>query len=318
MNLSMTLNERRIFVILACWLTGVFASSLEARTWTSRSGGYQLEADAVAFNDTTVILKKKSGDLVAVELAELSEVDRQYVQSKELDEQLGDSIARLQTWESKDGMKIRGRVLAYGRKDVAVARERGKVTIDGKPLDQIDPLHRRLVLRVMSELEGKSFSSERELTNWARTLGAQPKVYSLEGVLMELESGDQLAVPFFMFADSGLEVLKPGWDAWVKASDDADARRRESLMLQSEAMEYQRYEQEESRQRQQIEILKLNLLAAQTGLTSIWEVGLRPGPGVYGRQISVMVTARNSEIATQMALQQHPGYFVFGVRRASF
>ncbi len=286
-----------------------------ARTWTSAQGDYSLEGDAIAFSDATVVLKQPSGKLVAVDLVDLSQADRDYVGSKELDERLKDSIEEMQTWTSKDGVKIRGRVLAYGRKDYALARQRGKVTINGTKFEELDPLHQRLLLKVISDLEGQTMTGEHELTNWAKGLGGQPKVYPLEGVLMELETGDQIPVPFFLFGERELEVLKPGWDAWVKAhqADDSEARSRESLLMRSEAMHYHREEQ----QRQQIEILKLNMLAAATGLTSIWEVGLQPPLGVYGRRMTVMVTAQNSEIASAMALNRYPNYQVYGVRRAS-
>jgi len=133
---------------------------------------------------------------------------------------------------------------------------------------------------------------------------------------MQLESGDLIPVPFFLFSDDDLEILQPGWEAWLNAEEDDQARAREDLLIQNEARQYQRQQQQDT-ERRRIEVLKLNMLAAATGVTTIWEVGLEPGPGVYGRLTTVMVTARNSEVAARMALQQHPGYEVIGVRRAS-
>ena len=304
--------------LLIVWAT-VFqvASASAARLWTSAKGGFTLEADAIAFNETTAILKRKNGKLVAVKIAELSEADQEYVRSKEVGEQLSQSVEKMQTWTSKNGVKIRGRVLAYGRKDLTILRQRAKPVINDKPFEKYDPLHQKLILRIVSELEGQSFTTASELGTWVKTLGGETKAYPLEGVLMELESGDQIAVPFFLFGDKELRVLEPGWEAWSKANDDEEARKQESLMMQTEAMQYQQQSQQQAYQKQQIELLKLNLLATRTGLTSIWEVGLQPPPGVYGRRMSVMVTARNSDLAANMALAQHPGYQVFGVRKAS-
>ncbi|MFK8115380.1 MAG: SHD1 domain-containing protein [Rubripirellula sp.] len=293
--------------------SGFCCRSVDARTWTSAKGNYQLEADAIALNDSTIILKKESGDLVAVEIDELSTDDQEHVKSKEVGDELSDSISKMQTWTSNDGVKIRARVLAFGRKDLSISRVRGKVVVNGTPFAKVDPLHQQLVLKVMSKLEGRPFDDQAQLTTWAKGLGSESKVYPLEGVLMELESGDMLAVPFFLFGAKERKVLEPGWKAWVAAGKDEQTQQRESLMMQSEAMEYQR----DQSQRQQVEILKLNMLAAATGLTSIWEVGLSPGAGVYGRRTSVMVTAQNSDIASQIALQKYPGYTVFGVRKAS-
>ena len=84
--------------------------------------------------------------------------------------------------------------------------------------------------------------------------------------------------------------------------------------MQAAARAYQANREAEQRQ---IEIMKLQLLAAATGAIDIWQVGLAPGPGVFGRPISVMVPAQNSQQATFQALQSHPGYVLIGVRRAS-
>ncbi|WP_404309597.1 SHD1 domain-containing protein [Neorhodopirellula lusitana] len=310
----------RVFLFLMFAASLVASPAVMARTWTSSSGDYSLEADAVAFNDHSVILKRSTGKLVSVQLDELSEQDRNFVKSKELGQQLSTDIEQMQTWTSKDGVSIRGRVLAYGKKDMTVVRQRGKEVVNGKPFDEFTPLHQRLILRILSELENQEFANEHELNKWAKTLEGQTKVYPLEGVLMQLESGDKIAVPFFLFGKKELDVLKPGWNAWSSAHADDVAKQNESLMMQTEARQYQQQQnqqQQESTQRQQIEILRLNMLAARTGLTSFWEVGLEPGPGVYGRRTSVMVTAQNSDIASQMVLSRYPGYRVFGVRRAS-
>lgn len=304
----------RWFPFLMVMVGGVAAcGSVDGRTWTSATGGYQIDADVIALNDSTVILKKDSGDLVAVDVTELSDDDREYVKSKEVGDALNESISEMQTWTSDDGIRIRARVLAFGRKDATIARVRGKVVVNGQAFAKTDPLQQRVILKVMSRLEGRPFNDEDQLTTWAKGLGGEAKVYPLEGVLMELESGDELAVPFFLFGSEERKILEPGWQAWVAAEKDERAQQRESLMMQQEAIAYQR----DQTQRQQIEVLKLNLLAAATGATSIWEVGLTPGPGVYGRPTSVMVTARDSLTATQQAMQNYPGYRLIGVRKAS-
>lgn len=297
--------------VIVFWLA--VTQICHARTWSSTSGAYTLQADAIAFNETTVILKKENGDLVAVEIAELAETDREYLKSKELADKMANSVEGMQTWTSVDGLKVRGRVLAFGRKDLVVTRQRGKVHVGDVAFPKLDPLHQKLVLKIMSKLEGQEFTAERELTSWSVGLGGQSKVYPLEGVLMELESGDKLAVPFFLFSKQDLAVLQPGWKAWVESDADEAARERESLMMQTEASEYQR----NARERQQIERLRLNMMAVVAGVTSVWEVGLAPGMGVYGRPTTVVVNARDSLTASQMAMSNYRGYTVTFVRRVS-
>lgn len=304
---------RGLLALVSFGLVLLGTTTVHARTWKSAVGEYSLQADAIAFNETTVILKKGSGDLVAVELAELCEDDREYVKSKEFGEAISESLSELQTWTSEDGLKIRGRVLAFGRKDLSVYRQRGKVIVNGTPFAKIDPLQQQVVLKALSELEGQTLSNEAQLTAWAKGLGGEAKVTPLEGVLMELESGDRIAVPFFLFDSKDRKALQPGWRAWLDAEKDEQMQQRESLMMQSEAMQYQRNQQ----QYQQVELLKLNMLAVATGITSIWEVGLQANAGVYSRPTSVVVSARDSQTASQMAMQQYPGFQLAYVRRVS-
>jgi hypothetical protein len=131
--------------------------------------------------------------------------------------------------------------------------------------------------------------------------------------MLELESGDQIGVPFFLFSKEDLEVLKPGWQNWLQSEADSSTREDESFLVRSAAMAYQ----QDRAARQQVELLKLNLLGAAAGVVDIWEVGLRPGPRTYGRPMSVLVSAPNSAQATQIALAKNPGFTVYGVRRAS-
>lgn len=282
-----------------------------AREWTSSTGAYKLEAELVSFNDTTAVLKRAKGRLVSVELADLSEADQAYVKSKEAAEQMRASASEFQTWTSKSGMKVRGRVLAYGKKTLNVQRQLGKVLINDQPFARIDELHQRVILAIISHLENENFDKF-GLEKWARKLGPNVKSYPLEGVLLELESGDIVGAPFFLFAPEDLAVLEPGWKHWLETGEDEEARQREDLMVQSTAMQYH----QENQQQQQIEMLKLEMLGRATGLITVWEVMLEPAGASGGRRTSVMVQADNSELASQMVLQRYPGYRIIGVKRS--
>ncbi|TWU01591.1 hypothetical protein [Neorhodopirellula pilleata] len=302
--------------VLTLWLTCQTAVA-QPRTWTSRAGGATIEGELIAANDSTVVLKRKhSGRLAAVELAELSPQDREFVRERVVKGDSGSNDPEhMQTWTSRDGLKMQAKVVAYGKKDYTLANIRGVPTINGKAFSSMDPLHQAVALRVLSKLESKPMENEADLRRFVSQLAGKPKTYPLEGVLMELSTGDQIAVPFFMFSEKDLEVLSPGWEAWLRSEESS--RSSEDLMMRSEAMAYQQAASQQA-EHQQLELLKLNMLAARTGLTSFWEVQLQPRPGVYGRPTSVMVTARNSEIATQMVLSNYPGYSLIGVRRASY
>lgn len=288
-------------------------SAAGGRVWTSANGAFEIEADVVSFNETLVVLKRPTGELVAVELKELSSKDQEFVRSKESADKKDVPAEEMQTWTAKDGMKVRGKVLAYGRKELVVQRKQSSVHVNEKKFSAIDALHQKLVLRILSELESTKIEDEKQLEEWAKKLGGNAKKYPLEGVLLQLESGDEIGVPFFMFAREELGVLQPGWELWKQQAESEESRNRESFLLRSAAMAYQK----DRAAKQQIEMLKLEMLGAATGLTSIWQVGLAPRTGTYGRPFAVMVTAQNSEIASQMALQKYPGYELVGVRKAN-
>lgn len=303
---------------LSLLLSSVFicsslASPADARVWSSSSGAYQLEADVISFNDTIVVLKRTNGDLIAVELKDLSEADREYVHSKEAVDAEHKAADEMQTWTGRDGMKFRGRVTAYGRKQVNVRRMARAVYINDQPFSKLDAIHQQLVLHILADLESTTLDNEKQLDQWSRSIGPSGKTYMLEGVLLQLESGDEIGVPFSLFAAEEMAILEPGWEMWKEREESDASRDHESFLVRSAAMAYQRDRQA----KQQIEMMKLDMLAAATGAIAIWQVGLAPAPGVYGRPISVMVPAQNSEIASQMALQRYPGSILVGIRRAS-
>ncbi len=300
-------------VTLAFCVCHSITAAADTRVWTSLMGKFEIEAEAIAHSETLVVLKRPSGELVAIELKELSEEDQEYVRSKESVDKLEKSADEMQTWTSKDGMKVEGRVLAYGRKEVLVQRKMGHTQINGVKFAEMDPLHQRVILKSVSHLEKAKIENEKELEDWARKLGNAGKSYTLDGVLMELASGDEIGVPFFLFAPEELKILEPGWERWLEQKESEELREQESFLVRSTAMAYQ----QNRAHQQQIEMLKLNLLAAATGVIEIWQVGLVPAQGVYGRPTSVMVPAQTSQQASQIALQNYPGYRLAGVRRAS-
>lgn len=313
----MTLKAGRFLIVLSLVCVSICMLSAQAyakvREWTSKDGNYKVEAELVSFNNDLLVLKEPNGELLAVELKQLSEKDQQFVKSEETGTAHKESLAEMQTWTSRDGMKVRGRILAFGRKDLIVQRRLSRVYIGDTLFSNIDPLHQKLILKIISYLEKQEFKDERQLQQWARGLGGNPKSYTLEGVLMELESGDQIAVPFFLFDPKELEVLEPGWELWLERNESEQAREQEDFLMRAQAMAYQRDRQAS----QQIEMVKLGLLAAASGVVDIWEVGLTPGPNTYGRPMSVMVPAQNSQQAVEMAMSQYPGSQVIGVRRRS-
>ena len=140
-----------------------------------------------------------------------------------------------------------------------------------------------------------------------------------EGVLLEVENGDEYAVPFFFFSPEDLEVLEPGWKAWLAKEDEQEDRDRQEqeqekqrLMLQSLAEAYQRDKQVE----RQISVMQLEMLAVGAGVTDLWEVRLFPGPNVNGPPVSVVVL-RATAAQPCNRCTQYPGYVNGPARRVN-
>jgi hypothetical protein len=300
------------FLILTTAIVIIPVSSAFARVWTSKNGQYKLIADEVAFNDEMVVLKKPNGELAAIKLEELSEADQEFARSKETLDKYRKSAEELQTWTGKGGLKVRGRVVAYGRKTVQLQRKNNKMYVDGTAFADIDPMHQKIVLRSLSFLEKKKLEDERDLEKWARRIRGGKKDYTVEGVRLELESGDEIPVPFFLFSDKDLKILEPGWKGWVEADNDEKARQQQDFLMRSAAMAHQR---DQELKRRQVEMLKLGLLAVNAGVTDLWEVGLVPGRGTYGRPMTVIVPGDDSRVATNVALHRNPGYTFAGIRK---
>lgn len=103
-------------------------------------------------------------------------------------------------------------------------------------------------------------------------------------------------------------------EAQQKANDSQNYSQDDhSLHLQSLAAAYQ----QDRQVNRQIAMMNLNMQAIQSGLTSAWEVTLYPVAGNPYPPRWVVTMGRNSEIATQIALQQNPGFVSGPVRRVS-
>lgn len=87
----------------------------------------------------------------------------------------------------------------------------------------------------------------------------------------------------------------------------------QAFHLQSLASAYQR----DQKVNRQIALMNLNMQAIQAGLTSAWEITLYPKSGNPYPPKWVVTYGRNSQIATQEALRQNPGYYSGPVRKVS-
>jgi len=308
----------RVAALLAGFFS--FCGFVDAHEWSDTTGSYKVSGTLIAMDDKEVVIKLeksvKGQELLAFPIDKLSEADRKYIASEEITKQL-QGEGEKHSWTLRNGLTVLGKVVNLGKRDVAIQRRRGKVYVNDRPMDNLPEIYRRMIPRIVEHFENKKFANDREFLDWVLTLKGAPKTFKCEGALLELNNGDEYAIPFFFFSEEDLKTLQPSWDKWQAAEgaeeEKQEQQRQNSLYLQSQAAAYQQQHNE----MMQIARLQLQLSAVNVGVVDIWEVFLYPPVGVMAYPMTVVVTATNSDFAARIAMQNNPGFTVGPIRKVS-
>lgn len=298
---------------------------LQAREWKDKSGNIKVQGTLVAADPKEIVIKLdqpvKGRELLAIEIAQLSDEDQKFVTQDETAGQLK-SATEKHSWSLKNGLTIFGKVVGFDRRDVTLQRRRGKLYVNDRPYENLPEIYRRMVPKIVEYFEKKTFVDDSQFQDWVIAQRAEARTFTCEGVLMEFPNGDEYGIPFFFFKEMELKILEPQWDEWLAAHqanavDDTEEKRQHSLYLQSQAAAYQQAQQKEAYQQEMLQIarMQLQMQAVSAGVTSLWEVYLFPPPGVAAYPISVVVSARNSFDAGNIAGTNNPGYIVGPIRK---
>jgi hypothetical protein len=288
---------------------------VDARPWADKSGEYELEADLISFDDDVVVLRRADKELAAMEIAQLSDADRDYLKSDEAKAEKAKSFAAPQKWTLRDGQVIQGKIVDFADRDVTIVRRRGRIFVNDRLMNNLPEFYRDLIPQIVAHDKQIALADGRALRRWLVDQGEQPHVFHVQGVVIEDEHGDELAVPFFLFADADLKLLRSGWDEWLAAHDRRDyaSEADHAFLLRSLAAARQ---QDQNLQRE-IALMQLTMQSVQAGVTSLWEVTLYPAAGQGGPPLWVVAAGRDSNQATIVAMEQNPGYVAGPVRRVS-
>jgi len=295
-------------------LLGTAQAPPAMRTWTDATGQFSTEAALVDFDSHHVVLKKHSGALVAVPIDKLSTSDQEYLRSKSASEAAEQHAAGNRTWTLRDGQQFVGHVLKYGRAKVVVRRQLGRILVNDKPFDRLSKAHQYVLFKVVEHFDKVPIQDLKALEAWAVKQRGEAREFDCEGVLMQVDDGEQVAVPFFLFSPKDEQFLRPGWEDWLAAEAKAEAASQEELAKQQQAELFLRarardYQRDQAMQRM------VELTAVSAGLVNEWQVLLLPGPGVAGGPVQTVVQARDSQSARMAAMQQNPGYVATQVVR---
>lgn len=302
---------------------GILAGQADARTWKDTTGLYTIEADLVGFDGENVILQRENKELGQMPIAKLCEEDREYLKSKEALSVHNKNLGALQTWTTAKGLQIVGRIVDYAQREITLQRRRGKLYVNNTTYDNLPQVYQEMLLPIVAHFEGFQVNNKADLDRWILGLRGEAKTYQLEGVIIELENGDEYGVPFFLFSEEDRNILEGGYQSWLKdhkmpeqggAVPEYDDHDEHALKLQSLAAAYQQNQQVD----RQIAMMNLNMQAIQSGLTSAWEVTLYPGQGNPYPPRWVITMGRNSAVATEIALRQNPGFVAGPIRKVSF
>lgn len=189
-----------------------------ARKWSDATGKYTVEGDLVGMTDTTAVILKadKKKQLVVLRIAQLSKADQEYLKSSEAAEATSAKPGE-QTWTMKSGLKVNARAVDYGRRDVTLQRRRGSIFVNDRMFDNLDGVQQKVVQRIVSHFESIPVESKKDLEAWILKYKGAAKTFTCDGVLLQLDNGDEYGVPFFLFSDADLKVLEPGWQQWLAA-----------------------------------------------------------------------------------------------------
>lgn len=309
---------------VATWITPA-----AARDWTDAGGRVVVRGEAFAVNPHTVVIQRPNGELIGLRISDLSAADQAFLKEHQAElvpepqpapepDQPPPNQPDIQPaprpvpatpppgqlWTSRDGHQIRGRAIGFSKDQITIGRAGRLINVNGVAYSNLDPVAKYVVLQVVAEFDDPTVRTERDLNEWVRRQGGQPRTFPVEGVVLSLADGKKVTVPFFLFSDQDLSALRPGWEQWKHEQATDTEKERENFLMSVQAQQYQ-LEREKARQ---IQMMQLELLATTTGLTTVWEVYLMPAPGVYARPLSVVVSARTSAQAQQIAMSRYPGY----------
>lgn len=275
----------------------------ELREWTDANGHYTFKADLIAYDSEHVVLQKENKDLVSVAIKDLSDADRAFLKSSEAAEHKGGELDEVQTWKLDSGLKINGKVVEYGQRDLKVKRYlRGDTYVNDRDLENLPPVYQELIPQIVAHFAKQKFEDVDAMNTW---LAKQPNgevEYKCEGVMLELENGDRYGIPFFLFSAADRTTLERGWQRYKSAEENEKQQEKESFYLRAQAQA----NAQNLQSIREISEMNLQLQGYNAGLYDLWEVTLIPR-GNYGRPTKVVVPGTNSRQAAQNALQRYPG-----------
>lgn len=314
----------------------------KARTWTDATGRYKVNAKFITADDDQVVLEDHDGDLTVVRRDELSTPDREWVKrhlsrKKPNDAHRGGNTRTRNTekpshqesnatannrdakWVLRDGKIVTGVLIGFGTQTLVVERNRGQVFLGHKLLSEYPTAFSQVIPEIVAKADNVELSDVSTLEEHLADLGGGPLSYDVSGVQILLDSGETLTIPMSLLDTHEASEVAPGFARWKAAQAEGVplVERTESSQLERLLLDtYQRRPLPPESANRKVRLMQLKLLAADAGVTDIWEVVLHSGKP-YTYPYSVVVAAENSAIAQERALLQYPAWRAITARKLS-
>ncbi len=303
-------------VCLVCWMQ----STAQARLWSDATGDVAMESELVGMNDHHVLLRRPDGELGIAEIDQLSDEDRDYLKSDEARTIHDKNFNPVQVWTTTDGIELRGHIVDFVSWDVTIQRRRGHMYVNDRRFPSLPDFYRQMTTKIIEHFDDVELPNPRAVQNWLRGQQGRLRTFPIDGVLLETETGDEYAIPFFALSPGDQQLLRPYWSEWQAWRNDQqdrehDQQRRQYLAFRLESMAAAHLQNQE--QLREIAQVNLKLQAVRAGVTSLWEVTLYPDLGNPHPPMWVVVPGRNSNDAVTEARSRYPGFVVGPVRRVS-
>lgn len=334
-----------IVILTACSSLTSAAAQDATHVWSDVTGNYRVEAEFVARNESSVVLKLSDSSLLIVEIDQLSKTDQAYLKDfeakrdqavkksfKEASDDAAtnsgtttrktaadfeaESQSHMQCWRLTNGESICGDVVEYGRRLIQLRKRGRRIYVNDRQFRNLPYFFQQVAFSVVNQYEklGKNaITNEAQLLRWLSSQPKGQKAYTVDGVMIENYRGDLYGVPFFMFDQRDVNLFRNGWDTWLAAESDAKYQAELSLRLRVEAIMRQRKEQAEFNMQR----LHLFVEGYDSGLFDLWQVDLYPQGNAGRFPLRVVVPGRNSAQAQNNALRQYPGMRIGATAKVS-
>ena len=327
----------------------------QVRVWQDPSGQFQVEGSLVTADDTLVIIKRPTGELVVLQREQLSPEDQEHLAAvaeaavdpdaapaspdatkpdttspavvpvdpdrpADAPPTLDEQATSTSTWRLRTGHSIAGQLIGFGRQDFTLLRREGQLWINGINVKSVPKAYGWVVPAVASAVDNQPLDNWQAVERHIAAGGGGPVKYLVEGVQLELSDEDGvITIPLALLEADLAALVEPGFARWQAAQAEGVSEEDRYAIGRRERLfldTYERLRRTEAAQARQLKWIELGLLGVNAGLTQLWEVALVPATP-YGYPRSVVVPGRDSMDAQQIAAQAYPGWVVGTARRLS-